>query len=171
MFKFEMIGHLGQDAQARHTAGTNQVAINFSVAYSERWKDSQGMVQERTTWVNCTLWRDQAKLAIVPYLKKGQLVYIEGRPEARGYTSRDGQVRGDLRMHVSNVELLGSTPQRPSDGGTPQQPQSSNSLPSFQNAPPPPPPPQPAAPAATMPEGGFAADFAPPTGLPDDLPF
>jgi len=157
MFDFQLIGHIGQDATTRLTAGTNQVAINFSVAYSEKWKDAAGMAHERTTWVNCTLWRDAAKQAIVPYLKKGQLVYLKGKPEARGYTGRDGVVKGDLRMNVEQIELLGAA--KPAHGTSPQGQA-----------------PQPSATAQPMPEAQPAHDHwvnnAPtPQADPDDLPF
>ena len=81
--------------------------INFSVAHSERYKDSQGNQKERTTWVECAYWTDKA--ALVPYLRKGQLVFVEGVPELRTFTRNDGSPGSALSLRVFGVRLLGSS--------------------------------------------------------------
>lgn len=153
MIKMLLIGHLGQDATVRDVANSNQTAISFSVAHTEKYKDAQGVQHERTTWVSCTLWREHGKTAIANYLKKGQQVYVEGDASAVPYTGRDGQPRADLRMRVMNVQLLGST----------------------QQAAAPYTPPAPQAPADTRAANGFqpypAQQAATPVSGEDDLPF
>ncbi len=102
LLKLAIIGRLGRDAQVRSV--NNSYVINFSVAHSER--NRQG--EEMTTWVNCSYWRnnfDQTK--IVEYLKKGKLVYVEGTPSVRTYTSNTGETRVSLDCRVSNIRLLG----------------------------------------------------------------
>lgn len=105
----DVIGHIGQDAIVRDVAGSSLKAIGFSVAHSEKYKDAQGIQHERTTWVNCTLWRQHDKLAIVQYLVKGQKVFVTGQPSAAGYIPKNGgQPAGDLRLKVDSIELLGA---------------------------------------------------------------
>ncbi|MEO6329009.1 MAG: single-stranded DNA-binding protein [Ginsengibacter sp.] len=104
MIKLQIVGNLGKDCIVKEVNGKN--VINFSVAHTEKFKDSQGNQKERTTWVECAYWTDRT--AVAPYLKKGQLVYAEGSPEADGYTNKDNQVAATLRMRVQNVQLLGS---------------------------------------------------------------
>jgi single-strand DNA-binding protein len=111
MIKLQVIGHLGKDCTTNTVSGKN--VINFSVAHSERYKDSQGNLQERTTWVECAYWTE--RLGIAPYLKKGQLVYVEGSPEVRTYTRNDGTAGSSLTLRVLNVQLLGSS--RGAEGG------------------------------------------------------
>lgn len=111
MIKLQVIGHLGKDCTTNTVSGKN--VINFSVAHSERYKDGQGNLQERTTWVDCAYWTD--RLGIAPYLKKGQLVYVEGSPEVRTFTRNDGTAGASLTLRVLNVQLLGSS--RGSEGG------------------------------------------------------
>jgi len=79
MIKLQIIGNLGTDCTTNEVNG--KTVINFPVAHSERYKDSQGNLVEKTTWVKCAYWTD--KTAIAQYLKKGQMVYAEGIPEAR----------------------------------------------------------------------------------------
>jgi single-strand DNA-binding protein len=104
MIKLQIVGNLGKDCIVKEVNGKN--VINFSVAHTEKFKDSLGNPKERTTWVECAYWTDRT--AVAPYLKKGQLVYAEGSPEADGYMNKDNQVAATLRMRVQNVQLLGS---------------------------------------------------------------
>ena len=104
MIKLQIVGNLGKDCIVKEVNGRN--VINFSVAHTEKFKDAQGNQKERTTWVECAYWIDRT--AIAPYLKKGQMVYAEGSPEADGYMNKDNQAAATLRMRVQNVQLLGS---------------------------------------------------------------
>lgn len=113
MIKLQIIGHLGKDAIVKDVNGKN--VINFSVAHSEKFKDSQGVQKERTTWVECAYWTDRT--AIAPYLIKGTQVYAEGYPDVEAYTNREGQQAATLRMRVQNVQLLGSNPGNGSNTG------------------------------------------------------
>ena len=105
MIKLQIIGNLGADCIQKEING--KTVINFNVAHSEKFKDAQGVLKEKTTWVNCAYWTD--KTAVAQYLTKGRTVYAEGAPEADAYTNKDGQAASTLRMRVQNVQLLGST--------------------------------------------------------------
>ena len=110
MLKTSIIGHLGQDAIVRHWNGKQ--AISFAVAYNETYKDKDGTKHERTTWVNCTLWRDN-ETTLASYLKKGQLVYAEGTPSVKTYISKStGEVLPDFQLNVRQLQLLGSSTNR-----------------------------------------------------------
>lgn len=104
MIKLQIIGNLGKDCIVKEVNGKN--VINFSVAHSERYKDSQGNQKERTTWVECAYWTDRT--AVSQYLTKGRTVYAEGTPEADAYTNKEGQASATLRMRVQSVQLLGN---------------------------------------------------------------
>ena len=104
MIKLQVIGNLGRDAVVNNVNGRN--VINFSVAHTERFKDSTGEQKERTVWVDCAYWSD--KTAIAPYLKKGTQVYVEGGPDVRVYQNQEGKQGASLSLRVQNVQLLGS---------------------------------------------------------------
>ncbi len=103
MIKLQVIGHLGKDCVVNTVSGKS--VINFNVAHTEKFKDSQGNNQERTTWVDCAYWTD--KTALAPYLTKGKQVYAEGTPELRTYTRQDGTAGASLSLRVREVQLLG----------------------------------------------------------------
>jgi single-strand DNA-binding protein len=105
MIKLQIVGNLGKDCIIKEINGKN--VINFSVAHTERFKDSMGNQKERTTWVECAYWTD--KTAVGQYLKKGQMVYAEGAPEAEAYMNKENQPAATLRMRVLSVQLLGSS--------------------------------------------------------------
>jgi single-strand DNA-binding protein len=103
MIKMQVIGNLGKDCVVNTVNGKN--VINFTVAHTEKYKDSQGNNQEKTTWVDCAYWTDRT--AIAPYLQKGQQVYVEGTPEVRSFTRNDGTAGASLSMRIREVQLLG----------------------------------------------------------------
>jgi len=103
MIKLQIVGNLGKDCIMKEVNGRN--VINFSVAHTERFKDAQGVLKEKTTWVECAYWTD--KTGVAPYLTKGQTVYAEGTPEADGYTNKEGQPAATLRMRVQSLQLVG----------------------------------------------------------------
>ncbi len=107
MINLLIAGPIGADAEVRHIDG-GRAAISFSVAHSEKWKDSQGNQQERTTWVRCTIWRKSDQIAIAQYLTKGTKVIAEGSPSARAWTNTQGQTQASLEMNVQKVELMSS---------------------------------------------------------------
>ena len=113
MIKLQVIGNLGKDCVVNNVNGKN--VINFSVAHTERFKDSQGMQKDRTIWVECAWWTD--RVGIVPYLKKGTQVYAEGQPDIRTYQTQDGKQGASLTVRIQNVQLLGSRTEAGTSGG------------------------------------------------------
>src|SRR5688500_528548 len=113
MIKMQVIGNLGRDCVVNTVNG--KTVINFTVAHTEKYKDSQGNNQEKTTWVDCAYWTDRT--AVAPYLLKGQQVYAEGTAEVRSFQRNDGTAGASLSMRVREVQLLGRRSDN-SGGGT-----------------------------------------------------
>jgi single-strand DNA-binding protein len=115
MIKMQVIGNLGKDCTVNTVNGKN--VINFTVAHTEKYKDSQSNQQEKTTWVDCAYWTDRT--AVAQYLTKGKQVYVEGQPEARSFQRNDGTPGSSLSLRVREVQLLGG--RGDSGGGSYQQ--------------------------------------------------
>lgn len=124
MFKSSILGLLGADAEVRNLE-SGQAAISFSVAHSEKWKDRQGNVQERTTWVRCTLWRKSDQVGVAQYLKKGAKVYAEGRVQARAWADAQGKPQASLEMTVTELDPFcgGTKPTTTAQAAAPAQSQ------------------------------------------------
>lgn len=103
MIKLQLIGHLGKDAIQREANGKS--VLSFRVAHTERFRNQQGVQQEKTTWVSCALWeRDN----LAPYLLQGTQVYVEGFPTVDVFNNRAGETVGELQLRVLNIQLLSS---------------------------------------------------------------
>jgi single-strand DNA-binding protein len=102
MLKLQSICRLGQDAVVNNVNG--RTVINFSAAYSEKYKNSDGIEVSNTTWISCAYWVE--KTSIAAYLKKGLQIYLEGKPEARIYTNNQGNTVPQLNVRVSYIKLL-----------------------------------------------------------------
>lgn len=104
--KVLLMGRLGADPELRYTADGTPVAT-FRMATSESYKDKSGVKQERTEWHSVVAWRKLAEIA-GEYLKKGRLVYIEGRIQSREYEGRDGVKRKVFEIVASDMKMLPS---------------------------------------------------------------
>jgi len=85
--KAVILGRLTQDPQMRKTPDGQNVC-SFSVATNRYWKDKEGNKQKSTEFHNVVTWGRLAEIAS-QYLKKGNLVYIEGRLQTRSWDDRD----------------------------------------------------------------------------------
>lgn len=99
-----LIGRLGRDPELRYTTSGTPVA-SFSIATDERWVDSGGNRQTRTEWHNIVAWSKLAEIC-GQYLKKGKLVFIEGRIQTREWDDRDGNKRRTTEIVASNMQML-----------------------------------------------------------------
>ena len=104
--KVLLIGRLGADPELRYTADGVPVAT-FNVATSETYKDKGGAKQEKTEWHRVVAWRKLGEIA-GEYLKKGKLVYVEGKIQSREYEGKDGIKRKTFEIIASEMKMLGS---------------------------------------------------------------
>jgi single-strand DNA-binding protein len=102
-----LVGRLGRDPETRFTSGGQAVA-NFTLATDETFKDRAGERQKRTEWHRIVLWGKLAEIT-QQYLKKGMLVYIEGRIQTRQWEDkRDGQKRTTTEIVANVMRMLTS---------------------------------------------------------------
>ena len=106
MKKITIIGNITRDAEIRDFS--NRKAINFTVAVNESYKDSSGTKVEKSSFFNCTLWRENTTIAT--YLKKGVKVYIEGDNfDSEYYQNKEGEIKSSIKITVNRLELLSTS--------------------------------------------------------------
>jgi len=119
--KVILIGNVGRDPDVRYFDSGNAMA-KFSMATSERgYTLANGTeVPERTEWHNIVVTRDRVQF-VEKYVKKGSLVYIEGKLRYRDYDDKDGVKRYITEIYADKVEFfsLGSGRKEGQDGGVP----------------------------------------------------
>lgn len=82
MMKVELVGHLGADAEVQNVDGFSFATCR--VADSSRWTDKGGVVHDVTRWVDVLITQYDK---LLPYLKKGTLVFVRGNLDTRVYSS------------------------------------------------------------------------------------
>lgn len=105
--KVQLIGRLGNDPEVKYMPSGDAVA-NLSLATSENWKDkASGEKKEATEWHRCSMFGRLAEIA-GEYLKKGALIYVEGKIKTRKWTDKDNIERYTTEIHVHEMKMLGS---------------------------------------------------------------
>ena len=99
-----LIGRLGREPESHDTAG-GKMAF-FSVATSRRYKGQDGQVQEETEWHSIVAFGSTADI-VAKYVKKGDLVYVNGRLRTRKYTDKQGVERFKTEIICNNLQMLG----------------------------------------------------------------
>jgi len=83
--RVQLIGYLGRDPESKFTPSGKKVC-HFSMAVTQRGKSS-GETKEYTDWFNIEAWERLGEVA-QQYLKKGSLVYVEGRLKTDKYEDK-----------------------------------------------------------------------------------
>jgi single-strand DNA-binding protein len=102
-----LVGNVGKDAAV--TEVNNAKVAKFSVATTERFKDSKGEIRNKTEWHNIVLWNREK---VFPYIKKGQMVYIEGKIQYSSFMDKENVRHNVTDIVASEINLIG----RRSDG-------------------------------------------------------
>jgi single-strand DNA-binding protein len=111
-----IIGRLGADPEIRYTPGGQNVA-NFRIATNEVWNDRGGQRQKRTEWHRIVVWGKQADQC-KEYLRKGRMVYVEGRIQTREWEDRDGNRRWTTEIVAQNIRFLDGSGAAAGDGAS-----------------------------------------------------
>ncbi len=103
--KVILVGNLGKDPEVRYLEGGTAVA-KFPLATSETYKNKEGQKVDSTEWHNIVMWRGLAEIA-EKFLKKGSLVYIEGKIRTRAYDDKEGNKRYATEIIADSMTMLG----------------------------------------------------------------
>ncbi len=100
--RVQLIGRLGKDPESKYTPSGKRVA-HFSLAVSQHWK-ANGETKEYTEWVNVETWGRLGEVC-QEYLKKGSLVYVEGRLKTEKYEDK-GENKFFTKVVTQMVQFL-----------------------------------------------------------------
>ena len=87
--KVQLIGRLGKDPELKSLPSGTQVC-SFGLATTNSYKDKEGNKKEETEWHNCVAFGKSGEV-IAQYMKKGSLLYVEGRLQTRSWDGTDGK--------------------------------------------------------------------------------
>ena len=100
-----IVGNLGRDPETRYTADGGTAITSLSVATTRRYRNADGQTVSETEWHRIVLFSRLAEIA-KDYLRKGSLVYIEGRIRTRRYQAKDGTDRYATELIGETLQLL-----------------------------------------------------------------
>jgi single-strand DNA-binding protein len=115
------MGHLARDPEMRFTPNGKGVC-NFTIATSWGFGDNQ-----TTEWHNCVIWdgnnEKTPRAQWASRLRKGDLVYTEGRIQTRTWKDQDNNERSSKEIVCTQVDWMRSkgmapgniTPETPAD--------------------------------------------------------
>ena len=113
--RVQLIGRLGKDPEVNHL-GNGATVAKFSLATDESYVNREGVKIDQVEWHNIVMWRRLAEIA-EQFLRKGKLVYIEGRLRTRSWEDDSGQKKYMTEIEASNMMMLGG---KDSSGGDSQ---------------------------------------------------
>jgi single-strand DNA-binding protein len=115
--KVTLIGNLGKDPEVRHLENGAAVA-RITVATNESYRDKDGQWQTQTEWHNVIAWRLLAERAERD-LKKGSLVYVEGKLRSRQYKDKDGLDKTTTEVEATTIRGLDKRERTDGGGSVP----------------------------------------------------
>lgn len=105
--KVQLIGYLGRDPEARSIPNGQKVA-HFSLGVTRRWKSGSDS-KEATDWFNVEAWGRLGQVC-QQYLKKGSLVYVEGRLRTDKYEDKGGETKYFTKVVALSLQFLDRKP-------------------------------------------------------------
>lgn len=105
--KLQIIGRVGKEPELR-TMQTGEAVASLAVATTEKWRDKvSGEMKEETEWHKVSAFGRLAEI-IGDYVKKGSLIYIEGKVKTRKYLDKDGVEKYSTEVKATEMKLLSS---------------------------------------------------------------
>lgn len=98
-----LIGRLAQDPELRYIAGTGMPVATFTLAVSREFTNKKG--EREVDFIDIQAWNKQAE-TVANYLKKGNMVSVNGSIRVETYTDKEGNRRRSFRINANRVEFL-----------------------------------------------------------------
>ena len=107
--KVMLIGNLTRDPELRKTPAGKTV-VSFGLATNRNWTQENGEKREETDFHRIVAWGKLGEICH-QYLKKGRLVYVEGRLHSRQFTDNEGITKSATEIVIDDMQMLDRKPQ------------------------------------------------------------
>jgi len=109
-----LLGRLTRDPKLRYTMNGRSV-LDLGMALNSSWKDKDGVVQEKATFLDVTFWGRRAE-ALAKYLQKGDPLHVEAHLSREYWEDKDGKKQDKLRIVGENFQFVASKKNREKRG-------------------------------------------------------
>lgn len=115
-----LVGNCGRDPELRYLPD-GKAACSISIATTSRRKDKQsGENIETTEWHRVQFFDKLAEI-VGQYVKKGSLIYVEGRLKYGKFTNKDGIEQNTCDIIANEMQLLGGKESGAAPSAAPRQ--------------------------------------------------
>ena len=114
--KVILVGTVGKDPEVRYFQ-SGDAYCTLTVATTEQWKDKAGEKQEKTEWHRVKFTRKLDEI-VGEYVRKGQMIYVEGKLETQKYTDKQGIERYSTDVVANEMQMLGGKKEGGDRGGS-----------------------------------------------------
>lgn len=97
--KVILVGRVGKDPETRYAPNGTSIA-NLSLATSEKRKG-----EEATEW-HKIIFFDKLAEVVTEYVKKGSLIYVDGRIQTRKWKDKEGQERYTTEIVANSMQMF-----------------------------------------------------------------
>jgi single-strand DNA-binding protein len=112
--KVILLGRVGKDPEIKQFE--NGSIANFTIATDDSYKDKFGQKVERTDWHNVTIGTSGLVDVVSRFVKKGDLIYVEGKVKTREY-EKEGQKRYVTEIRVDTLKMMPKAQSGGNSGG------------------------------------------------------
>jgi single-strand DNA-binding protein len=105
--KVFLIGRLTRDPELRYTPSGKAVAT-LGFATSREFVTGEEK-REETCFLNLVVWGRRAEVC-AEYMKKGSLIFVEGRLQYRKWETQDNEKRSTVEVVVEDFQFLDRPP-------------------------------------------------------------
>lgn len=102
--KVILIGNLTRDVELKETQGGQKIAT-FGIATNRQWVTADGEKNESAEFTECVAWAKLGEIC-ANFLKKGNLVYVEGYLKTRSWDQPDGTRKHRTEVVVEDMVIL-----------------------------------------------------------------
>ncbi|MBG0762454.1 single-stranded DNA-binding protein [Acholeplasma laidlawii] len=99
-----LVGRITKDVDHRVTTSGASV-VSFTLAVNRNFTSASG--EREADFINCVTWRASADF-MKNYVKKGNLLAVDGRMQTRNYQDNDGRTVYITEVVADSVQLLES---------------------------------------------------------------
>ena len=102
--KVILIGNLTRDPEMRETPN-GQTVTTFGIATNREWITKEGTKKNSAEFHECVAWAHLAEIC-ANYIRKGNLVYVEGQLKTRSWDSPEGIKKFKTEIVVQDLVIL-----------------------------------------------------------------
>ncbi len=110
--KVILVGNVTWDPELKHTEN-NKSVCSFGLATNRNWTSGEGEKREETDYHRIVAWGKLGEICH-QYLRKGRLVYVEGRLHSRSFTDNEGITKSATEIVIDDMQMLDKKPQEES---------------------------------------------------------